>query len=157
MTERRRKIEKILVFVVVPVLIVVLLCHCCVSLNKVRDYEFLFDPAEITSIEIVVLGEYDKDIGLFEENVISVIEDHETFLNEFRALECRQHFMDPLRVNEGYTVIKLTYSNGGFELIFGGGRGAYYPSEDGSGGKFWDYNGYQSFGEEFDELIEKYS
>jgi len=156
MTERRRKIEKILVFVVVPVLIVVLLCHCCVSLNKVRSYEFMSDPAEITSIEIVVLGEYDKDIGHFEENVISVIEDHETFLNEFRALECRQHFMDPLGVSEGSTVIKLTYSNGSYELISGLGIGKYVKYEDGSG-KLFPYSGYQTFDEKFPELIEKYS
>lgn len=141
----------------ITIIVIVVLLFRFSGCNKVHDYEFLFDPEEIVSIEIVVLGEYNDETGLLEENVISVVEDHEAFLDDFRSLECRNRFMDPLRVNEGYTVIKLTYSNGGFELIFGGGRGVYYPSEDGSGGKFRDYDGYQSFGEEFYELIEKYS
>ena len=122
-----------------------------------KAYEFINEESEISTIEIVKLCEYDKEAGEFREEIISTIEDHSTFLSDFKKIDCYNHWSDPTGVEENDVVIKITYKNGEYELIHHYGQGKYRHFED-NPSFLQVYAGYRYFDEEqFNDLIEKYS
>ena len=115
-------------------------------------YDFLNTEEEISKVEIVKLGEFDRDSTEYEETVLAVVEDIDAFLNDFSELNCYVYFGDPLGVDTDEIVIKFIYTNNEYELVNFMGQ-AKYDSEK----KFTNYAGYRVFDEEpFNEFISKY-
>ena len=116
-----------------------------------ETYNFKHPTDDIIEISIVELsfGENGKLI----ETKIRQIADTESFLADFKKIECYMYFGDPLGVTpEGVedTVIKITYENGEYELINWKGQ-AEYTSEKG----LIYYAGYCVFDEkQFESLLE---
>ena len=122
-----------------------------------KAYEFINEESEISTIEIVKLCEYDKEAGEFREEIISTIEDHSTFLLDFKKIDCYNHWSDPTGVEENDVVIKITYENDEYELIHHSGQGKYRHFEDNpsflqvfAGRRYLDE-------QKFNDLIDKYS
>ena len=145
---------KKLIFVVSILMILICVLSAC---SGKKAYEFINDESEISTIEIVKLCEYDQEKGEYQEQLISTIEDHETFLSDFKKVACYNHWTDPTGVFEDDIVIKIYYENGEYELIHYSGQGKYRHFED-NPSFFAVYAGYRYFDEEqFNQLIDKYS
>ena len=141
-------------FFVVSILMI-LICVLSACSGK-KAYEFINDESKISNIEIVRLGEYDQEKGEYQEQLISTVEDRETFLSDFNEVDCYNHWTDPTGVFEDDVVIKIYYENGEYELIHYSGQGKYIHFEDGS--FFRVYAGRRYIDEEqFNQLIDKYS
>lgn len=116
------------------------------------EYEFFHDTAEIVSIEIVEVLEYDHEKLSYKENVLATIENTDVFLQEFSEIHCREVFNDPETIEPNTIVIKVLYSNGDYEFInYIAQRKCYKDSSR-------SHNGYFILDKEpFEALIKKYT
>ena len=116
-----------------------------------KEYRFLQDTVNISSIQIVEIGK--MDIGdEAEQKTICVIEDIKAFLKDFLGVDCLQRFSDPTCIADNATVIKIIYIDGEYELINHHGQSEFRD------GYFYQYAGHYTFDEEqFDSLIIKYT
>ncbi|MBR7112627.1 MAG: hypothetical protein IKC75_06905 [Clostridia bacterium] len=145
---------KKLTFVVSLLMIFLCVLSAC---SRKKAYEFINDESEISAIEIVKLCEYDQEKGEYQEQLISTVEDHETFLSDFKEIDCYNHWSDPTGVFENDIVIKISYTNGEYELIHHSGQGKYRHFED-NPSFLQVYAGRRYIDEEqFNQLIDKYS
>ena len=113
--------KKIISGISVLMVVVSMLSAC----NGKKPYEFINEESEMNTIEIVKLCEHDHEKGEFQEELISVVEDHSAFLSDFKKVECYNHWTDPTGVSEDDVVIKITYMNGEYELIHNSGQTLY--------------------------------
>lgn len=124
-----------------------------VSCKHEEVYSLLNPTDEISNISIVSLS-FDKNNKLIQKE-IQKIDDVNSFLDDFRKIECYTYYGDPTGVTvEGVeaVVIKISYENGEYELINWNGQAE--QTED-RGFRF--YSGYSVFNEEqFETLITKY-
>ena len=145
---------KKIIFIVSVLIILTCVLSAC---SGKKAYEFINIESEISSIEIIKLCEYDQEKGEYKEQLISTIQDHETFLSDFNDIDCYNHWTDPTGVFEDDIVVKISYKNGEYELIHHSGQGKYRHFED-NPSFLQVYAGRRYFDEEqFNQLIDKYS
>lgn len=134
-------------------IIIVILCvfYCCGP----KKYRFSQKLNQINAIDIVEgMTELDAGLGNFENIVVlaSIPEEAwDRFLADFKAIECKSYIGDPVYWLGG-KIIRITYKDGGIELI-SECTGFYHRfDEEGIGdfkSKFFD-------DEQFEQLIENY-
>ncbi len=102
-------------------------CLLFTSCRK-ETYRFLNDESEISCIEIISLkysswGSWDSNESK-EEILICKINDVSNFLDDFSKINVDSCYPPPDRYDEicRQTVIKITYNNGEYELIFPAGK-----------------------------------
>ena len=133
-------------FFIVAILLLLTGCPQKVS------YEYLGNPKQIISIEIVKCGEIDSN-GKLPQTLISKVENTNQFLQDFEKLECSLIFTDPKGLGTNIIAIKFNYPDGEYELISAEGQ-AHYTVER----TFQYYKGYRTFDQEqFNDLISKYT
>ena len=123
-----------------------LTCGC----GRLMEFEYMHPTDKIQTIEIVEVSFGDTEEP--SQTVLCTIEDIDAFIDDFEAMDCYDRFGDPLGINDGDTVIKITYNNGDYELINVMARA---QCKD---GKFRNYKGaYFWFDDEqFQALLDKY-
>lgn len=115
------------------------------------EYKFLHDPSEISSIEIVEIGEENSQ-GNIEQNTIYIIENIEVFMRDFAKVDCYILYSDPTGIENNTTVIKVIYNNDDYELIGVDGQAQY------TNGEYDNYVGYRYFDrDQYESLLLKYS
>ena len=119
--------KRIILVALVAVTVVLLLTRC----RHKEDYT-LAQPAEnITGVEIVYVGNSRILCGGFYESIKPVCtiaeEDWEAFFTDFYAMDCSGYLNDPNLNYEG-ELIRITYSDGGFEVI--GTHAGFYCTKD---------------------------
>ena len=129
---------------------VILTCIFLTACRHRETYRFLHVEEDISSISIVTF--LMQETGEIIETELKEIEDENTFLAKFRAVDCYTYFGDPTGLTEPGMediVIKITYGNGEYELINWNGQ-AEYTLQKG----FNFYAGYSVFDEkEFEALV----
>ena len=97
-------------------LCIFLIIIICISGGCKKEYKFLQDSSQISSIEIVELTDNIID-GQIEQIVICVVGDTKGFMEDFEKIDCRGMFDDPTGVEPGEKAIKIIYNSGEYELI----------------------------------------
>lgn len=149
-------------------LLCVLFCFLCATFvgceASKEPYKFLNDTAQISTIEIgyFYIEPYSSVRAPSFES-LTVIENHEEFLTDFRAVTSyKEDFMQD-GLNEKQLVIKILYQNNEYEMI--GEKGQLYHTidrryhnlEDKDLGYHYENSGYFYFEEdEFNALLNKY-
>lgn len=113
-------------------------------------YSFLHDTSEIASIEIVEILEPQNINDTQIEKALITIEDVERFLKEFSKIPCDKIYGQPSSIFGGTIVIKLTYTNGAYELISNDAQHLFYVDRP------WQYGSYVFDKEPFEALIKEY-
>ena len=112
-------------------------------------YEYLHTTDEIETIEIVVVTFGDDSPPYYD--VLYTVEDIDGFIEDFGEIKCYEQVTHPLGIDDGDTVIKITYENGDYELVTWDGRATFVK------GIFYGYKGWQYFDEgQFQSLLDKY-
>ena len=116
------------------------------------EYEFLHTTEEITSIEIVKLLEPETENTKFKDEVLSTVDDIDSFIEKFTEINCKTTSLgSPTLMSVYTTAIKITYANGDYEFIDYDAQ--YMILSDRPGGQL----GYYRFDkQEFKELIKQY-
>lgn len=131
--------------------LLVLVCSFT-SCTRNVEYRFMQDATQICAIEIVQTGISDKKTGVLPFETICAIEEVESFLEEFKNLECRAPFRGPTSAPDETKMFRFIYQDGGYELVHYGGQSYYYGN-----GEYWLWQGKFSFDrQEFRDLIKKY-
>ena len=129
------------------VLFVLLLCGC----YKQVEYPFLHEQTEISSIEIVMVGEPHEQ-GPNEQIVFVTIDDIDSFMEKLKNLNCYKHVGDPLGIWPNQMAVKIIYSNGEYELINESGQAKYTIEK-----KYDNFSAFYWFDdEEFETLLASY-
>ena len=140
--------KRILVFLII--IIVLISTDSCHVKEK---YRLLHQEDEITCVSIVTLTLDEVGNHIYEEKI--KIDDIDTFISDFRKVECYKYFGDPIGIDkydEGSDILKIEYENGDYELINYNGQ-SEYTQERG----FEMYAGFNVFEiDQFKGLIEKY-
>lgn len=119
-----------------------LLCVMLILLTGCKTkYKFAKSTDEITKIEIVKI--IDDDVVVLKE-----INDIQTFLDDFKNVDCYSYLNDPVTKIEG-KAIKLYYSNGDNEIITSDAQQRYINGRNLNGFSYFDTN-------DFENLINKY-
>ena len=127
-------------------ILVLLFCGCLTG----REYYFLQEKSNISSIQIVSLDESKDENGAPVQTLLYEIKDIERFLSDFCAMDCQS--VSPPSEPISTILIKIIYSDGEYELI------DYYGQSNFRDGYFYTYSGYYCFDQEqFDALILKYA
>lgn len=161
--------KKILVLFVILILIICCLfgfvtgCSCgalsrmiTCSNNKV-EYQFMNEKSEIVAIEIVEVGErYIENnvaVGPPELKTVCSVSQMEEFIGELLKVDCYKNYGDPTGIYQDTVAIKISYSNGDYELIEANGQAEYKYNKD-----YQQYKGAYMFDkDEFELLINKFS
>lgn len=91
-----------------------LLCSCSSSLDG--DYECDIDKVE--SVQIVQLDDLVTEECRYNYTVLGEVLDKTAFLSQLNALETKPGSSPPKTMKTDYVVIKINYSNGGYDLIY---------------------------------------
>lgn len=144
-------------------LLCILVCCVCTGFSACVDsvssekapYEFLMEKTEISSIEIGVfyLYPYRIEEDAFFESLL-VIENHEEFLTEFRALECRKSW--GVVPKDMSLVIKILYNTTEYEMIGYQGQFLFTIDRYESIGYGYFINDFQFPEDEFNLFLYKY-
>lgn len=127
--------------------ILVVLILMLTSCRAREIYTFLENESEISGISIVAVTVDDEANVLCDELV--KIENVNTFLEAFRAVDCYTYLGDPVGITGNCKVIMIQYHSGAYELINWSGQ-AEYTLDRG----FRNYVGYSIFDEDaFSALI----
>ncbi|KAF0091863.1 MAG: hypothetical protein FD141_47 [Fusobacteria bacterium] len=116
------------------------------------EYKFLQNIENIEKIEVVIFGESKSSLQpeLTIKNELSD-ESISEFLKDFSDLECYKYLTDPGRLSIGDTVLKISYSNGEYELINEDAQGRFKNNKYIGIGKYY-------FDDKlFYELLSKYT
>ncbi len=134
-------------FMICFVLMLGLLLGC----GKKVSYDFLHSQSEISTIEIIEVGEADEQ-GVNEQITLCTIDDKDAFLEGFNQLDCYKHIGDPIGVKPTKRAIKIVYNNGEYELISAGGIARYTKEK-----QYKNYVGYRSFDNQaFNNFLSSY-
>ena len=132
------------------------LSGCLSALLFERDYRFMNEESEITTIEIVEIDpEAPNSEGEIIQATVGSVADVDAFLSEFSNLTCHETpiFASPNYFFESGLVIKFVYQNGDYELVGPHAQGHYT-----NGKGYNNYKGFFSFeDDEFTKLLEKYT
>lgn len=137
-------------FICVSIVVVLFACS-----RAPKQYNFSQGFSEIKTIEIVEgVSEKDAVRGNFDDIVVLASipqEDWSRFMADFKAVKCKSYWGDPAYYLEG-RIIKITYKDGGIELLHKSAGFYYRFNEDGIGRfklRFFD-------DDQFEQLIEMY-
>lgn len=120
-----------------------------------KRYRYMHDISNISSIEIVRVSKYNKDInGHPLQITLLTIKENSEFLNDLSEIEFTSVFGYAYSIEEDNAIaIKLMYNNNDYELITACGGANYYFSED----YYYPYAGEMTCNVlEFNALIDKY-
>ena len=117
------------------------------------EYNFLDRETEIKHIDIVEIGEYtDSNLVPESQEIVCRIDDHADFLIKFSKLDCFLNIDTPSKVRCNEKMIKITYSDGKYELIDVNGQSKRIDNNG-----FVGDDGYRYFDKiQFSSLIESY-
>lgn len=98
--------------------LLICICSSCFG-DREKDYAFLYDIANISTIEIGVYNgsdeEYHRGNPFFDSHV--VVEDIDAFIADFNLITSYAHVQGGIIIEEGELTIKITYLNNEYELI----------------------------------------
>ncbi|MBE6880619.1 MAG: hypothetical protein E7490_07280 [Ruminococcaceae bacterium] len=100
-----------------PALCVTLMLLCC-GCGLLGEQKFKCNVDEVKSIQIVTLDEYIKDEYRYDYTVLAEVTDHIRFANRLMAIETSVNWGEPNVLATGYTVIKIEYLNGDYDMIY---------------------------------------
>lgn len=118
------------------------------------EYKLNQSVENIVKVEVILMGEIHDPYTKHEVTLIKEISINEvnTFIDDFKNVECFDVFGDPKTLFAGDKGFKVTYTNGDYEII------TYYAQGSYKKGKYLSSEGYHYFDEEqFNNLVEKYS
>jgi hypothetical protein len=127
--------------------------------ERTVEFEFLQKSEEISTIEVVVVGEL---VYVGTEYVMNLMpeftlirelpkEEIPKFLKDFNKVDCYEYFFHPGTVDVGDVVFKITYFNGDYQLISINNQARLKNNN-------YNYMGRYYFDDEqFEELMNKYS
>ena len=129
--------------------------------NIKLEYNFLKSNTEISSIEIVKLGEWDEERGAQppDQTVVGNVENVSEFLDSFSEMDCYFNAKYPTRVRDNSIAIKINYTYddyregdyGLYELIDAYGQSICVYDQ------YFAINGYRYFDKnQFSNLIKEY-
>ena len=134
--------KKYIIYISLIVLVLIFMSGC----EKKAEYEFLQPNENIVKIEYVT-DWYNNETILINE----LSKDKtEKFLIDFKNIDCYTYFTDPGSIEPGEDAIKITYTNGEFELINRTGQELYKDE------KFKYLGLYYFDSEQFQDFINKY-
>ena len=122
-----------------------LLCSC----GFFSPQRYVIEIDEIKSIEIVTLDDYNDGEYEYEYIVLTQIEDHKSFAKELQNVKHHVNWGDPGVLWSGYTVIKIDYSNGDYDLIYHNAQWFHRSGKTNNGYFFFDEK-------QMNDLISKY-
>lgn len=135
------------------ILILLVLFIASVGCQVKSNYVFIHSESEISKIEIGKV-ELVRDADEYLVNVKSekelYSEDIINLLVDFKKITCYKRVTDPGSIRSNETAIKITYSNGDFEIISKDSQASFI-------GESYKYSGFYYFErDEFIELLNKY-
>ena len=115
------------------------------------EYNFLLRETNISSIEVVKLGEAENSYSVSEEQtVICKINNTDDFLKKLAGIDCFLNIKSPTKAQDGSIVFKISYGNDYYELIGANGQSKFY-------GENFALDGYRYFNEQqFNNLMNSY-
>lgn len=126
------------------------------SCENEAQYHFIQSNDKIVGIELVSIVMDDDPMSPYRDSYkFTTIEAIPTgmyieFIADFNSMNCYEYLNDPVSIVTGMNALKISYSNGDFELI---GEDAQASSR---GNKFRDYGFYYFDHDEFMELLNQY-
>lgn len=129
-------------------LCIVVFCMCC-SCGLVGDQKYECNIDTVKSIQIVTLDKYIEGEYRYEYKLLSEITDLDAFVKKLNKVKHSTNWGDPYVLRVEYTVIKIEYVNGDYDLIY---NNAQWFNRSGR-----NNTGYFCFDkDEFDALIHEY-
>lgn len=101
-------------FTIMCATIMLLCCGC----GLLGEQEFSCNVDEVKTIQIVTLDEYIKEEYRFEYTVLAEVSDHSYFIDRLKSIKTSVNWGDPNVYTTGYTVIRIEYENGDYDLIY---------------------------------------
>lgn len=121
----------------------------CSSCGLFSPQHYACDAANVDSIQLVQLRSFIEEENDFNFIVLSEITDSKTFANRLNEVSHSVNWGDPTTFYEEFTVIKINYMNGDYDLVH------WYAQLFKRAGAY--KTGYFFFDEkEFDSLISDY-
>ena len=120
-------------------------CGCGLFVKQ----EFTCNVDEVKKIEIVTFDGYKKNEPGFKYTVLTEISDHSYFVDRLKAIKTSVNWGDPQMFEKGYTVIRIEYLNGDYDLIHCNAQFKKRDDKTNSGYLFFDVMQYNA-------LISKY-
>ena len=142
----KRKLKKIIMLLSVLNIAFVLLCCGCGLLG---EQEFTCNVDEVKTIQIVTLDEYIKEEYRFDYTVIAEVSSHSYFIDRLKSIKTSVNLGDPNVYTTGYTVIRIEYVNGDYDLIYSDAQTKKRGDKKNTGYLIFDKN-------QFDALISEY-
>ena len=137
--------KKTIYFLFVVCVVLLLLCSC----GLFSPQKYICEVDKVESIQIVRLDKYVEGEYRYEYTVLAQISDVEAFVDRLNHIEHSVNWGDPIQMYEQYTVVKIEFCNGDFDLI--------HPDAQWFNRSGKNNNGYFFFDEEqFNELILDY-
>ena len=157
------RLLRFLIILIIMILLCLSLVGCGFLFDAITKTEFIFlhETSEIKSIQIVIIGEITQTTNASSENpteiytpkfdVISNIQEIDSFIHDFSAIDCRRS-SPPASPVLGDTGIKIIYKNGDYDIICCNGQSEYRD------GFYYADSGTVYFDEtQFNELINNYT
>ena len=95
----------------------IMLMLLCSSCGLFGPQKYVCDVDEVEAIQIVKLDDYVEGEYRYEYTILTQITDYKSFVERLNGLKHSVNWGDPRQLNEGYTVIKIDYRNGDFDLL----------------------------------------
>lgn len=100
-------------FTIMCATIMLLCCGC----GLLGEQEFSCNVDEVKTIQIVTLDEYIKEEYRFEYTVLAEVSDHSYFIDRLKSIKTTFMWGEPFVLEIGFTVIRIEYLNGDYDLI----------------------------------------
>ena len=127
----------------------VLLMFLCCSCGLFGDQRYICDADEVFSVQIVSLDKYVVGEYRFEYTVLSEISDYAAFVDQINDLKHSVNWGEPSQLYEGYTVIRIDYQNGDYDLLYPNAQWFHRSGINQDGYFFFDRP-------QFDALVSEY-
>ena len=101
----------------ISILCSLLLLFCCSCSLFVANREYVCQIEEIKFVEIVMLGDFDREKNEYEYTVLSQITDYATFVDRLTQLQTSVNGGQPYVFNKQAPVVRIEYQNGDYDLI----------------------------------------
>ena len=121
-------------------------CLFCGCFGK---QEYVCDAEAVKSIQIIKLDTYMENEYRYEYTVLCEMEDTKIFAESLNNLEQTVNMGEPGWLKTGYTVIRVDYLNGDYDLLYANAQWFHRDGVSQNGYVFFDKN-------QFDTLISDY-
>lgn len=136
-------------FISLCVLSVVLICLCC-GCGFFGDQRYTCEVENVKSVQIISLDKYVEGEYRYEYTVLYEIPNNSVFVEDLIGIKHTVNWGDPMQMDVGYTVIRIDYLNGDYDLIHSNAQCFHRSGVNQYGYFFFDK-------EQFNALITKYS